>query len=745
MWLEASILTISLIFSAVIIYMLAYLWFGDTRNRQSKSFFLLGIFVTLWTIMNGIAIISAERYFPFIYTIRITMVAIVPFCVLWFALNFARMNLVHNRAAALLIWVFPALDVLAMLTNPLHHFMFLDYVSPAPSRNIGFYIHTAGDTIAVLISFVILVGHIIRQVRKEPIVIAAGIGTLIPYILNALYTFEIRFIPYDITPLGFFVTFMLFAISSYRSQLFDIRALTLNSIYSLLKDVILVINERAYLLDASPAAAETFPDFNFTANHCKLQDFFAFLKKSAVDYSPNNLLQPVDARQAERMGELKLQKKDGREVTYTVTLRTILVKGRPTGWILVMSDVSIYRSMISEINEQNIKLAELTKAAEAASTAKSAFLANMSHEIRTPLNAVIGMALVARKSAENEKTVSAIREIETASMHLLGVLNNILDMSKIESGKFELIHEKYRLLEAMNEVAELIKQRCTEKNINLETNFGGLKNKNIIGDKLRLKQIIINLLGNAVKFTPENGTVFFTIKVMEEKEQSLKIHFMVSDTGIGMTEEQLGKLFQTFSQADSTIFNRFGGTGLGLSICQNLAEMMGGKIIAKSKPGEGSSFEFVLEFPVAAEDAGAAEDGEMFTESLPDLTGKHILLAEDVEINRVILQELLAETHVKIIETADGEAAVEAFRISDPDFYDLIFMDVQMPVMDGYEATRKIRSLDRSDAKTVQIIAMTANAYKEDIEKALQSGMNGHLAKPIDFNMVLKTLKERIK
>ena len=741
MFLEVIILSVSLIFCTIIIYILGYLWFGDTRNRQSKSFFALGIFVTLWTILNAIAIISAERFFPFIYTLRMTLVAIVPFSVSWFILNFSRVRVLRRRIVFFLIWLFPVLDAIAILTNPLHHLMFLNYDFPTPARNAGFWIHTGADFIVVIISFIVLLRYIIKNVRNEPMVMAAGIGMLIPYILNMMYTAGIRYIPYDITPLGFFVTFMLFAISSYRSQLFNIKALTMTSIYSLLKDVILVINERTLVLDVSPAAAENFPDFSFSASHSSLGDFFAYLKKNTAECSPENILDSEVSGFVERYGELKLRKPDGREVTFTVTLKTIMVRNRPSGWILVMSDVSIYRSMISEINLQNIRLGELTKAAEAASTAKSAFLANMSHEIRTPLNAVIGMALIARKSANNEKTISAIREIETASMHLLGVLNNVLDMSKIESGKFELVSEPFYLRTAMSEVAELIKQRCVEKNIQLKTDMANLHNYNVIGDKLRLKQILINLLGNAVKFTPECGIITFELKMLHESGENLQIHFNISDSGIGMSEEQLGKLFRTFSQADSSIFNRFGGTGLGLSISQNLAHMMGGEIIVKSRPGEGSTFEFTLNFPRAGEDA---ENSEISGDISLDLTGKRILLVEDVEINRIILIELLADTGVQIEEAVDGEAALAVFASKPANYYDLIFMDIQMPVMDGYEATKRIRSFNRPDAKNIPIIAMTANAYKEDIEKALSSGMNGHPAKPIDMNSIMQTLSDKL-
>jgi len=751
MQVELIILTLSLIFCGIIIYILGLLWFGDTRNRQSMSFFTLGVFVTLWTLLNAIAIISAEHFFSYIYTLRITLVAIVPFSVFWFILHFARVKLLRSRVFLLIIWIFPIIDALAMLTNPLHHFMFLDYTFPSPTRNLGFWIHTGGDFVVVIISFVVLLRHIFKNARNEPMVIAAGFGTFIPYVLNMLYTSGIRFIPYDITPLGFFITFMLFAISSYRSQLFNIRALTLISIYELLKDAILVVNDKGIVMDVSPAAMEIFNDFNFSeshGSHSSLKDFFAYLEEHAVEYSPENLLELTATGMAERNGEIKLKKQDGREVTFTATLRLIKVGNRPTGCILVMSDISIYRSMISEINEQNLRLDELREAAEAASTAKSAFLANMSHEIRTPLNAVIGMALVARKSADNEKTLMAINEIETASRHLHGVLNNVLDMSKIESGKFELDREIFFLNTAMSEVAELINPRCIEKNIHLDSSFGNTISHGIIGDKLRLKQILINLLGNAVKFTPENGTIVFNTDVIEESEETVKVHFTVSDNGMGMNEEQVGTLFHAFSQADVSIFSRFGGTGLGLSISQNLALMMGGEIMVKSKPGEGSSFEFTLGFPKAEIISEKAQDSSGI---LPDLSGKRLLVVEDVEINRIILTELLEETHVEIDEAEDGMAAITAFSEKPPNYYHLIFMDIQMPLMDGYEVTRRIREIEAERnsssiaSNAVQIIAMTANAYKEDIEKALSSGMNGHLSKPIDINAVMNVLAEKLQ
>jgi len=748
MWIEVAIFIISLIFSSVIVYILCFLWFGDTRNRRSVSFFCLGIFVIFWMLLNAISIISAEKYFPFIYTLRISFVCIIPFSVFWFILNFAHVKMAKYRIAQLIFIIVPALDILFIITNPLHHLMFPDYAFPVPSRGPFFWIHTVIDFFVVFLCFVVLIRYVLKRVRDEPLVIITVFGMLLPYILNVLYTVEIqRFIPYDITPLGFFITFMLFAITSYRSQLLNIKALTMNNIYALIKDAILVFDEQNRIMDANPAALLAFPRFSFDTGQSTLEKFFNYLREQNVECTPNDLFKPLKNENTERSGEIKLRRKDGQIKTFMVTLKTIMVKKKPKGYILIMSDVSVYHSMISEINMKNTRLAELRKEAEAASMAKGAFLANMSHEIRTPLNAVIGMALIARKNAETQKTLSAINEIETASVHLLGLLNNVLDMSKIESGKFELINESFSLKTAMDEVVNLITLRCAEKNILLETNFENIKNYRVMGDKLRLNQILINLLGNAVKFTVKDSAVIFSLNVLEENEETVKVQFIISDNGIGMSEEQIGKLFQSFSQADSTIFNQFGGTGLGLSISQNLTEMMGGHINVKSKPGEGSTFEFTLCFPMAEE-----KQKMVIGEITPDLSGKHILVVEDLLINRFIIRELLADTNAEIDEVQDGEAAVAIFSEKPQNYYDLIFMDIQMPVMDGYEATRRIRAIEAEIIKKevtqggnvrhkqVRIIAMTANAYKEDIEKALASGMDGHLSKPIDINAVMHTL-----
>ncbi|MDR2607825.1 MAG: transporter substrate-binding domain-containing protein [Treponema sp.] len=407
-------------------------------------------------------------------------------------------------------------------------------------------------------------------------------------------------------------------------------------------------------------------------------------------------------------------------------------------------NVQLEKTVQQRTHELELRSAELevqTQAAKVASQAKGEFLARMSHEIRTPLNAIIGMTEIAHRAETIEKKDQSLNEITIASRHLLGILNDVLDMAKIESGKFEIIQSVFGIQAAMQEVAAIIIRRCDEKYINFETEFESLGNTGVLGDKLRLKQILINLLGNAVKFTPEQGTIRFLVQKTGETENSMDIHFSVIDTGIGINEDQIKNLFNAFEQADSSISARFGGTGLGLAISQNLVRQMGGLITVSSVPGQGSCFEFTLHMDTAenpdVENEGPENDELVFP-------GKRLLLAEDIDINRLILKELLTETKIEIDEAADGAKALEIFNASPPNYYDLIFMDVQMPNMDGHEATMRIRELDRPDAKTIPILAMTASAYKEDIDRALAAGMNAHLAKPININDVKAALKQWI-
>ncbi|MDR1603377.1 MAG: response regulator [Gracilibacteraceae bacterium] len=388
------------------------------------------------------------------------------------------------------------------------------------------------------------------------------------------------------------------------------------------------------------------------------------------------------------------------------------------------------------VQERTGALEEKTLAAQSASQAKNRFMAGMSHEIRTPLHAIIGMAHVAGKAESKEKVGAAVREISKASGHLLGILNDILDMSNLESGSLRMKKERFNLHRTLTEVASICGERAAAKGLVFSHNSDVLAGVFVLGDQLRLRQILLNLLDNAVKFTPEDGTVDLSLSCAAAEPGRREIVFTVTDSGIGIPAEQRQKLFVPFEQG-SVNSMKHGGTGLGLAISQNLAAMMGGDISVQSEPGRGSVFALRL----SLEEAAPSEEGEP---QIPDLSGKRILSVEDIEINRIVLTELLADTGAAIDEAEDGAAAVEKFRASPEGYYCFVFMDLLMPNMDGYEAASAIRALDRPDAGQVPIVALSANAGPEDVERALEAGMDAHLAKPVDFAALMRMLTEKI-
>ena len=384
---------------------------------------------------------------------------------------------------------------------------------------------------------------------------------------------------------------------------------------------------------------------------------------------------------------------------------------------------------------------------EQASMAKSNFLANVSHEIRTPLNAIIGMTAIASGSADLKRKDYCLDKIDGASTQLLGIINDILDMSKIEEGKFELSCTEFDFSPMLTKVANLFEFRMSEKNQNFVLNIDPLIPDRIITDEQRLSQVVTNLIGNSIKFTPNGGKIGLEAKRIDDggDEKSCVIEMSVTDTGIGISKEQQSKLFQSFVQVDSSISRKFGGTGLGLAISKKIVEMMHGNIHVESVEGKGSAFIFTIkaELPQRAADADESEfeASDRLNAVIDACAGKRILLAEDIAINREIVIALLENFRVDIIEAEDGQQAFDKFTAA-PEEFDLIFMDINMPRVDGYESTKRIRSFDHPRAKTVPIIAMTANVFKEDIERCLATGMNDHIGKPLNFDDLTAVLKK---
>ena len=392
------------------------------------------------------------------------------------------------------------------------------------------------------------------------------------------------------------------------------------------------------------------------------------------------------------------------------------------------------------------EITKTKKHLEQASLAKSNFLANMSHEIRTPLNAIIGMTTIASGSEDLDRKNYCLEKINGASTQLLGIINDILDMSKIEDGKFELSNVEFDFQAMLLRVVNLFEFRLGEKNQDIVLNVDPSIPARIIADEQRLAQVITNLIGNSIKFTSDKGKIGLDAKRIDDDANNVCVlEISVTDTGIGISEEHQSKLFQSFVQVDSNITRKFGGTGLGLAISKKIVEMMNGNIRVISSPGRGSTFIFTIKAELPRE---AADDGESGSDTGDNLKtvmdvcdGKRILLVEDVEINREIVITLLEEFRMEISEAVDGQQAFDKFSAA-PEKFDLIFMDIHMPGIDGYESTRLIRSFNHPCAKTVPIIAMTANVFKEDIDRCLAAGMNEHIGKPLNFDELTAVLRK---
>jgi len=736
---------ISLMMCFAIAYIMGLFWFSDKRNRRIRSFFALGVEVFVWTLLNAVVIICHEDYFAVVYTLRMVLVCIIPFGVTWFILAFIDSGLRLKTWVRALFLILPSLDVILLVTNPLHRLYFTDYDFPVPGRAMVFWIHLVINFLFIIIAFILLVRYIIKEARRNPSLVLTGVGLAIPYVLNLLYTFGLMPFSYDITPIGFFFTFSLFVFVAYRSQILNIKTALFSSTMDSIDDLIIICNEKNVIIDVNKSAIEVFRDFPIVAGRTKIEAFFSYLDGIIVDKKPGSLNDTVMYKKNSK-GECAISATDGKKQTYTYTWNTVYEGKRKSGYILVLTNVSDYRNIINEVNIQNDELLRLKVDAESASRAKSEFLANMSHEIRTPMNAIIGMTSIGMSSDDSASMIHSFSRIEEASKHLLGVINEILDMSKIEAGKFELSPAEFVFEKMLHRVINVIGFRAEEKHQKLVVHIDETIPDTLIGDDQRIAQVITNLLGNAVKFTPEEGSIYLEIHLVSETDDMCRLHISITDTGIGINEDQKERLFHAFEQAEADTTRRYGGTGLGLPISKSIVEMMGGEINVESELERGSTFSFTVNLQKGtvqqSEYIGVgsiAELGEL-RDKRDDYTGSYILLAEDVEINREIVLTLLESTGVTIDCAENGLLAVSMFKAA-PEKYKMIFMDVQMPEMDGYAATRAIRALNIPNAATIPIIAMTANVFREDIERCLDAGMNGHIGKPFNVDNVLEQLR----
>ena len=726
---------------------------------RTAFLFTLGI-MALWiigTILEmDFRIITGKTYMLFINICYIG-ICLVPVAILALGKVILQSDW-HPKPLHASFLVIPFVSIVVVFTNPHHNLFFINFslLSSEAVYGLYFYFHSiySYSCIAAGVFFMILASARNRGFFSIQSLLVI-LGVVITAIPNVLYSFGVADLPFSISMAAFTATILCFAVAFLKYRFITSLPITLRQVVDLISDGYLVVDSHHCVLAYNRALLRQFPE---PISNLMGKNLRSFIEKYFLDASYEHylLLQEKAAAQRETVST-ELRTLGDNHISVEIT--PVIQRNVQIGSIILLKDIT-----------QSKKLIEVSKAE---SRYKSEFLSNMSHEIRTPLNAIIGMVNIGKSTTDMERINYSLSRIEDASKHLLGVINDILDMSKIEAGKLELSEEEFNFEKMLERVVNVVKYRADEKSQTFNVHIDRDIPKILLGDDQRLVQVITNLVVNAIKFTPEHGSISLDAKFMKEDNGVITILIDVIDTGIGINPEQKSRLFQSFTQAESGTSRKFGGTGLGLSISKNIVEMMDGKIWVESEPGKGSTFSFIVKMKRGEEKTNGLSDQGIAEPSADSFMGFRILLAEDVDVNREIVLALLEPFHLEIDCAVNGVEAVRMFREA-PEKYDMIFMDVQMPEMDGYEATRAIRSFESEFQKNktlefpkedlepktgvlefpketpsynrdlrqqIPIIAMTANVFREDIEKCLESGMNGHIGKPLDFNEILGQLR----
>lgn len=488
---------------------------------------------------------------------------------------------------------------------------------------------------------------------------------------------------------------------------------------------------------------------------CNADDFFLLWSKERIfpedrevfvqTINTRHLLEAYERGENELVMEIETSGSDGQPEVLRHTI--LLTRDGGSGDILALNNAKDITDVRRKDRDTKKALLEAYEAADRASCAKTEFLSKMSHDIRTPMNAIIGMTAIAgTKLHDPDGIEECLAKVSAASKHLLSLINEVLDMSRIESGTFTLEEEDFNILDVVENMVNMLSATAWEKNQKIEFHAKGVQNTNVRGDVLRLQQIFSNVMSNSVKYTQEGGEISIDIKEKPSPQEQIGCYeFVFKDNGIGMEEEFLRHIYDPFERAEDVRISKVQGTGLGMTISRNIIQMMGGDIQIESEPGAGTIVTITI--PLKYQEPGmnnreAPPSPEHILDKIEeaDYSGRRILVVEDNDLNREIATEILSMTGAEVESAENGREAVEMVEASEKDYYDLILMDLQMPVMNGYEATSALRAMDRKDIRDIPIVAMTANAFLEDVQKSKACGMNEHMAKPLDIEQLHQML-----
>ena len=838
------------------------------QHSQVRSAFLatLGV-LTIWNVGTllelDFRIATGVTHMLFVNICYIG-ICLTPIGVLYLGKAILQPDWIPTRVQDAFL-IIPFVSIVMVFTDPLHHLFFKNFSLYSSDAVYGTYyyfhsLYSYGCIVAGIILMFIASNRNSGLFSRQSILVILGVvTTLVP---NILYSFGIAHLPFSVSAAAFTLTILCFSIAFLKYRFIAALPISLRQVVDLISDGYLVVDKQLYIISYNRALLRMFPDMTDIALGGNLR---TFVERYFLDTS-HDMIVELHARAAARRETFSLETYVLGGAHINVEITPVTQRNEQTGSIILFKDITQSKLLIT--------------ATQAASQAKSDFLSHVSHEIRTPLNAIIGMINIGINTNDIDKMKHCFLRADSASKHLLGIINDVLDMSKIEADKFELSQGEFNFENMLINITNVANVRAEEKQLNFVVNLGDDVPVYIESDELRLSQVITNLLTNAIKFTPEKGTVLLRIKKTDEAGDEASLRIEVADTGIGISKEQQKRLFSAFSQANADISQKFGGTGLGLAISERIVKLMGGNIWVESELGSGAKFIFTIKVkklagePCAKLSSGirtedlrilavddSAETREYFTHVMqtlnlscdvaagglealdmiknagdmpyniffvdwlmPDMNGieltkiirkvngedsivimisvadwniieeeaiaagvKHfiskplfpstlinainicidtelngliedkkstanrrynfnnhtLLIAEDIEINREIMSAILEETNVSIDYAENGEIAVSMFS-KNPDRYSLILMDINMPEMNGYDATRAIRALNFEKAKGIPIIAMTANVFKEDVGKCLASGMNDHTGKPINTDVLFGLLNKHL-